>query len=114
MEQLTVKCETGETLNMQVRTDDESVWLTPQQMADLFGVRKAAIERHIRSIFAVRELTPSANVRDDDYDDYPEACFNLDMVVSVGYRINSMRGVRVRQWAAGMLESRRAAVAAAA
>lgn len=96
--------EAGE---VEVRLEGESVWLSLQQMADLFGRDKSAISRHLKSIFTTGELTREGTVaknatvqiegnrevvRQIEY-------YNLDTIISVGYRVNSTRATRFRQWA---------------
>ena len=100
------------SIQLQVKLDQETVWLTQKQLADLFGVKKAAISKHISNIFAVGELDPLATVskmetvqlegkrtivRQVDY-------YNLDMILSIGYRVNSLRAISFRQWANKVLK----------
>ncbi len=96
---------------VEVRLDRESVWLNLQQLADLFGRDKSVISRHLRNIYTSGELERSATVaknatvqregerevvRDIEY-------YNLDAIISVGYRVNSTRATRFRQWATRVL-----------
>lgn len=100
------------SIQLQVKLDQDTVWLTQKQLADLFGVKKAAISKHISNIFAVGELDPLATVskmetvqiegrrtivRQVDY-------YNLDMILSIGYRVNSRSAIAFRQWANKVLK----------
>ena len=101
----------GGEARVEVRVEHENVWLSLQQLADLFGRDKSVISRHLRNIFAIGELDREATVaknatvqregerevvRDIEY-------FNLDVIISVGYRVNSTRATRFRQWATRVL-----------
>ena len=100
------------TVQLDVRMEQETVWLTQKQIADLFGVKKAAISKHVANIFAQEELSPEATVSKMEtvqtegqrtivrYMDY----YNLDMILSIGYRVNSKRAVAFRQWASRVLK----------
>ena len=96
-----------EQINVDVRFHDESVWLTIDQMAALFERDKSTISRHIKNVYSDKELLPEATVakfatvqtegdreveRNLDY-------YNLDVIISVGYRVKSLRGTQFRQWA---------------
>ena len=96
-----------EQIKVDVRFYDESVWLTIDQMAALFERDKSTISRHIKNVYSDRELLPEATVakfatvqiegdreveRNLDY-------YNLDVIISVGYRVKSLRGTQFRQWA---------------
>lgn len=101
-----------ETVKLEVRLEDETVWLTQTQIVDLFQSSKANISEHIKSIYESGELTIESTVRkfrtvrleggrnvarNMDY-------YNLDMIISVGYRVSSKRGVQFRQWANRILK----------
>lgn len=105
-----------QTEDGQTRVDavlkDETVWLSLNQMADLFQRDKSTISRHIKNVFAEGELSPQATVakfatvqeegtrpvaRNVDY-------YNLDVIISVGYRVKSIRGTQFRIWATGILK----------
>ena len=82
----------------------ETVWLTQDQIASLFGKAKSTISEHIRNIFQERELDRAAVVRNfrttaTDGKQYDTNYFNLDVIISVGYRVHSQQGVQFRQWA---------------
>lgn len=88
----------------------ETIWLTQDQIAALFDVQKAAISRHLKNIFASKELTKKATVSiletvAKNKKTYKIKHFNLDAVLSVGYRINSKKATHFRQWATKTLKS---------
>ena len=84
-----------------VRVEDETVWLTQSQMADLFGRDRTVITKHIRNIFTEKELDENSNVHFLHFanSDKPVKLFSLDVIISVGYRVKSTQGTRFRQWA---------------
>lgn len=87
-----------------VRFHDESVWLTLDQMAALFERDKSTISRHIKNVFSEGELERDSVVANfattaTDGKDYQVDYYNLDVIISVGYRVKSQRGVQFRQWA---------------
>jgi prophage maintenance system killer protein len=96
---------------LEVRLEGESVWLTQEQMAELFAVQKAAISKHLKNIYLNGELAREATVskmetvRGEGGRQVTRSLehFNLDAVISVGYRVNSTRATRFRQWATGLL-----------
>ena len=94
---------------IEVRLANESVWLTADQMAELFQRNKSTISRHIKNILEVGELQRDSVVAENattasDGKTYSVAFYNLDMIISVGYRVNSYRGVQFRQWATKVLK----------
>ena len=96
---------------MEVRLDAtfDTVWLTQQQIAELFGVQKAAISKHMKNIFSSCELTRERVVSKmettaSDGKKYQVDYYNLDMILSVGYRVNSVNATRFRQWANAVLK----------
>lgn len=98
----------GET-KIEVRLANETVWLTADQMADLFQRSKSTISRHIKNILESGELHRNSVVAENattasDGKTYTIAFYNLDMIISVGYRVNSHRGVQFRQWATKVLK----------
>ena len=101
----------GET-KIEVRLANESVWLTADQMAELFQRNKSTISRHIKNIFETGELEQNRTVAffatvQNEGDRKVErniTYYNLDMIISVGYRVNSHRGVQFRQWATKVLK----------
>lgn len=84
-----------------VRLERESVWLTQGQMADLFGRERSVITKHLRNVFKEGELQEESNVQFLHIagSDKPVGLYNLDVVISVGYRVNSKRGTQFRIWA---------------
>ncbi|HDR47209.1 MAG TPA: Fic/DOC family protein, partial [Geoalkalibacter subterraneus] len=94
------------TLNVQLK--DETVWLSLNQMAELLGRDNSVISRHLRSIFHSGELVRAAVVAKNattaaDGKTYQVEYFNLDAIISVGYRVNSRRGTQFRIWATSVL-----------
>ncbi|WP_291511881.1 virulence protein RhuM/Fic/DOC family protein [Acidithiobacillus sp.] len=99
--------ETGEA-RVEVRFDRENLWLSLQQLADLFERDKSVISRHLRNIFVEGELERESAVAKNattaaDGKTYQVEYYNLDAIISVGYRVNSTRATRFRQWATGVL-----------
>lgn len=91
-----------------VRLDRDSVWLDAHQMAALFGRDRTVIVRHIRNVYATGELAPEATCAKNaqvaaDGKTRTMDFYNLDMILSVGYRVNSKRGTQFRIWATGVL-----------
>jgi len=89
---------------VQVRLQDETVWLTQQQMAELFQRERSVITKHIRNIFEEGELVEEAVCANyartaADGKTYQTAAYNLDVIISVGYRVKSQRGTQFRIWA---------------
>ncbi len=108
MEQNIVVYENGTNLRLQVKTDGETVWLTQEQMAMLFGRDQSVIARHIGNIFKEGELERASVYAKSAYTasdgkTYQVAFYNLDVIISVGYRVKSIQGTRFRQWATRML-----------
>lgn len=101
----------GET-KIEVRLANETVWLTADQMAELFQRNKSTISRHIKKVFESGELEQNrtvaffATVQDEGGRKVERnlTFYNLDMIISVGYRVNSHRGVQFRQWATHVLK----------
>lgn len=98
----------GKTI-IDVRFDEDTLWLTQMQMADLFGVQKAAISKHLKNIFESEELIENAVVSilettAADGKNYPTKYYNLDAVIAVGYRVNSKRATAFRIWATNTLK----------
>ncbi|WP_287128951.1 RhuM family protein [Candidatus Cyanaurora vandensis] len=88
-----------------VRLDAETVWLTQEQMSELFGRERSVITKHLRNIFKDGELDEESNVQilHIPGSDKPVRFYNLDTIISVGYRVNSKQGVQFRQWATRIL-----------
>ncbi len=90
-----------EITRLEVRVNNETVWLTQGQMSDLFGRDRTVITKHIRNIFLEQELDEESNVHFLHFanSDKPVKLFSLDVIISVGYRVKSVQGTRFRQWA---------------
>lgn len=89
--------------------DEDTVWLSMDQMAELFQRDKSTISRHIKNIFAEAELSRPAVVAKfattaNDGKTYQVEYYNLDVIISVGYRVKSLRGTQFRIWASGILK----------
>ena len=91
---------------IEVRVENETVWLSQEQMASLFGRDRSVIGRHVGSVFADSELDEKSNVQKMHIPpaDKPTAFYSLDVIISVGYRVKSAQGVRFRQWASRILK----------
>ena len=101
-----------DAVKIEVRVDDETVWLTQQQMADLFGTQRQAITKHLKNIYdsaeldrastsSILELLQKEGLR---MVKRKVEFFNLDVIISVGYRVNTKRGIQFRQWANRVLK----------
>ncbi|MFO7593219.1 MAG: RhuM family protein [Pseudomonadota bacterium] len=93
---------------VEVRLEGETLWLSLQQLADLFGRDKSVISRHLKNIFETSELARDSVVAKNattaaDGKVYQVEYFNLDAIISVGYRVNSTQATRFRQWATRVL-----------
>ena len=98
----------NDTMHLDVRLENETVWLTQEQMALLFGRDQSVIARHVGNIFKEGELSRDSVYAKNAYTasdgkTYQVAFYNLDVVISVGYRVKSVQGTRFRQWATGVL-----------
>ena len=98
-----------EITKLEVRVNNESVWLTQEQIAILFGVKRPAITKHIRNIFETNELEEISvcsilERTASDGKTYMTQFYNLDMILSVGYRVNSKNAVAFRRWANSVLK----------
>jgi prophage maintenance system killer protein len=90
---------------LEVRLEKDTVWLTQKQMSELFATERSVITKHLRNIFDSGELEEISNVQKMHIanSDKPVAFYNLDMIISVGYRVNSKRGTQFRIWATNVL-----------
>lgn len=94
----------SETINVEVLFEDETVWLTQDQMAQMFEKAKSTINEHIKHIFEEGELDESKVTRKFGNTEFstdvtkPKLYYNLDVIISVGYRVKSLRGTQFRQW----------------
>lgn len=91
--------------SLEVHLEADTVWLTQEQMAALFGRERSVITKHIGNVFKERELDEKSNVQNLHiaHSDKPIKLYNLDVIISVGYRIKSQTGTRFRQWATKIL-----------
>ena len=90
-----------------VTFDEDTVWLTQDQMAELFQKAKSTINEHIQNIYEQGELVESSTMRKfgiSEFSTKPTNFYNLDVVISVGYRVKSQRGVQFRIWASGIIK----------
>ncbi|WMI41423.1 RhuM family protein [Parabacteroides distasonis] len=94
------------TVKLEVRLENETVWLTQQQMSDLFERDRTVITRHINNIFKEKELDEKSNVHflHIANSDKPIKLYSLDVIIPVGYRVKSLRGTQFRQWANKVLK----------
>ena len=104
-----VMYQPDETIRLEVRVEDETVWLTQQQKADLFLTTRNNITLHIGNIFKEGELVETSVRKDSlltatDGKKYRTKIYNLDVIISVGYRVKSKRGTQFRQWANQILK----------
>ena len=93
-------------VRLEVRVENETVWLTQAQMAELFSKSVSVISRHISNVFAEKELEEKGNLHflQIANSDKPVKIFSLDVIISVGYRVKSLRGTQFRRWANQVLK----------
>jgi len=96
-------------IELNVTLENETIWLTQKQMADLFNVNVPAINKHLKNIFKSKELDSKSvvskmEITASDGKAYKMSIYNLDAIISVGYRINSKRGTEFRIWASNILK----------
>ena len=93
--------------DISVRLENETVWLTIDQMAELFDKSRSTINEHILNIYKEEELLKEDTIRkigNSDFSTKPTNFYNLDVIISVGYRVKSVQGTRFRQWATKRLK----------
>lgn len=102
----------NETVRLEVQLEDETVWLTQNQIGKLFGCTTRNVRMHLENIFSCGELD-AVSTRKDFFLVRQEGnrsvsrcvtCYNLDAIISIGYRVNSVKGVQFRKWATGVLK----------
>jgi predicted XRE-type DNA-binding protein len=99
-----------DTIVLEVKIESETVWLTQAQIAQLFGVDRSVVTKHLRNIFSVHELDEDitcaifAHVGNDGKQQYRTKYYNLDGILSVGYRVNSINATAFRRWASSVLK----------
>ena len=93
--------EAGQPVEVRLDAGRETVWLRQEQMSQLFGRERSVISKHLRNVFAEGELDQESNVQNLHIagSDKPVKFYNLDVIISVGYRVKSIAGTRFRQWA---------------
>ena len=94
-------------VKLEVNLKDETVWLTQEQMAKLFGKAKSTINEHIKNIYREGELLENESMTkfgNSEFSDKPTNYYNLDMIISVGYRVKSQNGIVFRRWATKVLK----------
>ncbi len=94
-------------VKIDVRLEDETVWLTQDQMATLFGKAKSTINEHIKNIYEEQELAESATMKKFGISEFQQKApnyYNLDVIISVGYRVKSLQGTQFRIWATQRLK----------
>ena len=99
--------ETDGLTKINVQLENETVWLTIDQMAELFNKGRSTINEHVLNIYSENELTESDTMRkigNSDFSTKPTNFYNLDVIISVGYRVKSLQGTRFRQWATQRLK----------
>ena len=101
--------QSDNSIRLEVRVEDETVWLTQMQMAELFQTTIPNVNMHIKNIFREGELEENSVVKDflitaTDGKNYNTKHYNLDVIISVGYRVKSFRGTTFRRWATKMLK----------
>ena len=104
-----VMYQPNDNIRLEVRLQDETVWLTQQQMAELFSTTRNNITLHIGNIFKEGELDVNSVRKESlltalDGKKYRTKFYNLDVIISVGYRVKSKVGTRFRQWANAVLK----------
>lgn len=109
MSEMILYTAAGGGIQIKVTLEDETVWLSLDQMAQLFGRDKSTVSRHIKNIFEEGELQRDSVVANfattaSDGKTYQVEHYNLDVIISVGYRVKSLQGTHFRQWAAARLK----------
>lgn len=96
----------NQNVKLEVNVKDETVWLTQEQMVNLFGRDQSVISRHIKNIFKEKELDEESNMQKLHIanSDKPITLYNLDVIISVGYRVKSQNGIVFRKWANKILK----------
>jgi len=93
--------------SIEVKVEDETAWLTQKLIAELFGKSVSTINEHIKNIYAEQELSESQMMKrfgNFEFAKKPTNSYSLDMITSVGYRVNSKRATQFRQWATRILK----------
>ena len=96
-----------ENIRLEVSMKDETVWLTQAQMSELFDKSVSTINEHIKNIYSDEELFEVNTIKkfgNSEFAKKPTNYYSLDMIISVGYRVKSRRGIKFRQWATSILK----------
>lgn len=106
MSEIVIYQDVEKHAQVEVRLEDETLWLSQDQLAMLFQRDQSVISRHIKNIYKEGELEPESNMQKMHIaiSDKPVVFYNLDMILSVGYRVNSKRGTQFRIWANRILK----------
>ena len=106
MENEIIIYQPDETIKLDVRLENETVWLTQAQMCELFQRERSVITKHINNVFAEHECYENNNVQilHNIIPDRPVTLYSLDVIISVGYRVKSLRGTEFRRWATKVLK----------
>jgi len=107
MSEITLYTTEDGLTKINVQLENETVWLTIDQMAELFNKGRSTINEHVLNIYSENELTESDTMRkigNSDFSTKPTNFYNLDVIISVGYRVKSVQGTRFRQWATQRLK----------
>lgn len=105
-----VMYQLDETIRLEVRMEGDTVWLNQVQMAELFGTKRPAITKHLNNIYKCKELLEEStcsileHMGNDGKQIYSTKYYNLDAIISVGFRVNTKRGIEFRQWANRILK----------
>ncbi len=104
-----IRSQPDESVRMEVRIEDETVWLTQAQIAELFETKRQAITKHLKNIFQSGELNENSvcsilELTASDGKSYKTKTYNLDAIISVGYRVNSKNATLFRRWASQVLK----------
>lgn len=96
----------NQNVKLEVNIKDETVWLTQSQMSKLFDRDRTVIARHINNVFNTGELDEDSNVQKMHIanSDKPITLYNLDVIISIGYRVKSNQGITFRKWATKVLK----------
>ena len=97
----------NQNVKLEVNMKDETVWLTQSQMAQLFGKAVSTINEHIKNIYKEKELEVTDTMTkfgNSEFSDKPTNYYNLDVIISVGYRVKSQEGILFRKWATNILK----------
>ena len=105
-----VMYQPDETIRLEVRMEGDTVWLNQAQMAELFGTKRPAITKHLNNVYKCKELLEEStcsileHMGNDGKQIYSTKYYNLDAIISVGFRVNTKRGIEFRQWANRILK----------